>query len=1841
MKQAFRKTLCLVLSILLILPTAFSAFAQGTQPLALAEQGGIPVLETKTAGVPDGKISPNEYGSSEPTLHLTAENGFWAEDMTGNELTENLPNYVDLYLSRTGDALYVAVKVNQNAAHSGKEYFLTTFLGLSDDAEKGATTEFKLYEKMYTNRPELGTQYFFETIVTQLESNGGPRLYSIDRAYEYALPNWGSIKTEEDGSFSYLFEVALNFADSASASGVQWDGTLQNAHFAFDLALISGAEQVGVLHFNKAKSAGETVPDLSLTGGNPDLAELSSSGAESFAPLFSSEIVDYTIVVPFGTLPGITAKAVDENARVEIHGESELGTTKEGVIEILVYPANGAHPKQYNVSVIRQKVTTSYETDADNLDQLLQEIAQRSWSISDAVSIKLSGTYQNKTERLFNLPTIFTTSNTKLPITIIGTGNAKIEILTEKVFCANDFTFEKVSMPIGMTETQFYAGSGHITFKQVDFGVEKDASPKAKFFGDNYTKLAYDGWKAKHVNANQNSEKCIPSSITFGKGVNYLSAENSTALLAAVGFNGETLENASGVSLSITPEKLAPALIIDGATVSATSAKIGTAPVPSATVEVKSGTVSNLWGDAGVGTIFDTKSLKGDINITVSGGTVASIRPLFNTVLNGNTTISISQEDAQKNPTIIDTVLPSTNSEIKKNSKLNISGGTFTGEVSGSTANLSTINNISGGSFQSYFFGLGAAGSRRVYNNITGGIFNATFYGGHSSAGYIRGVINNVSGGIFRSSFCGGNRSGTLYGDVENNFTGGTFRDNVYGGNSGGSVDGTIKNKVNKVSFIKNFYGGNYNATATKIENTVNDSTFFAAFLGGSYKGTTTGDIVTCVQSSSMDNFGGAGASGTVNGNVTNNVSGAGTIVGYFGGSNSGSITVKGTITNTVSADKNGNEPTFNNSGSGIAYIGGSYDGSVKNVVNIINAGNFTSRYHGGSSSGTMGKDQNGVSVQNVINGGSYTHLDNTKRYIAFTAGSVSATMAGDTDTVINGGTFIKGVGFGTRAMPHDGYTGTYRSVINGGTFQYYVFGGNMGYNNDQVAAYHTQNVDMTINGGTFENVVAAGGWGANPVHGTAKLTITGGTFNDDVRAGSYTNSPESTGTSQIIIKQAPESNLIFKGTVQATAANQSVKLVTVRDKSNIQLTKNASLTIDEIEQVDDFQAFIATETLTKGKTYIVLKLADTETAQYSDMIRFLGEGTDSDAAILKTVTDTGATWVGTGKNLTVVSTQQLSGSPLTGMAEFQPTETRLSQTKVDALLSLTESNANKLTAQERRQMAIDYFTLQCSFTWTPDVDVSPYRTTLYRNYIMLKERPGSSETVKTVGDATYRRASINGVYRWVWDKDGNGRITSADRDNVDKYIRQGEYFGGIPYKANPASGNLYRWLEYYDENTGVMEMSRAIVENGGYDETGANSPYAKIMYNHCTSGAQWGWNRVINSVNAKMTTYVNVYNGYIPVGGFTYGFEHEGTKYTHRDIIAFGVTDTDTTDYNNPVGYDTENVITDWNTANGPDAMFNCYAKLQPGDCLLSDGHCLMVAEVNPVYIESGGTKIIDSTKSTVRVIEQIEGWAFDYDNRNTATGKGTTMKGAPYTRQGRIATDGTYTFKYLQDETYLPFTFLEYHWDVDSDESRSYVKFYNEEILQLNTENARHPKEEAFARLIKRSDIEYTAVYNTLTTEQKKLYNADLFLTVEEIREICSEKVDVPTLEVSQILKYKSINNKIYPTALGNVDLKKSYLTAGEYEELNLVSNYAISDVFVTITKNGTTIKEMTYRANSPNVHAVIMRTTEVVITPTGESLRSAAAEYADKGNNICITVQLGTGAKITVFDGYFGTR
>jgi len=293
----------------------------------------------------------------------------------------------------------------------------------------------------------------------------------------------------------------------------------------------------------------------------------------------------------------------------------------------------------------------------------------------------------------------------------------------------------------------------------------------------------------------------------------------------------------------------------------------------------------------------------------------------------------------------------------------------------------------------------------------------------------------------------------------------------------------------------------------------------------------------------------------------------------------------------------------------------------------------------------------------------------------------------------------------------------------------------------------------------------------------------------------------------------------------------------------------------------------------------------------------------------------------------------QETTAPATQPSETQPTEPVDDYEYPEIKEKLTWEKINSfpiktsdMTVEEMRKLCVDFFRFTKSALWTPKEDYKYYRN--------------------SVGD-------------------------------LDEFFR-GTVYGSLPY-VGLGTGNLYRLMDYLDEEKGVVDVKAA-----------AKVP--ALFGNQCSIGSYWAWGRVINSVQKEAATpHMYQANGYLRVGPYTYNDNRD--KFTEDD-----------------------NTV-DICQANGEQIMFQSYALMQPADGLVqftTAGHVMMCASVPHVeYIE--GTDQIDGEKSYLYIIDQHKKWS-----------EATNESGDTYLYKNYV--DRKMTFKKLFDSSYIPFTYAEF---------------------------------------------------------------------------------------------------------------------------------------------------------------------------------------------------------------------
>lgn len=226
-----------------------------------------------------------------------------------------------------------------------------------------------------------------------------------------------------------------------------------------------------------------------------------------------------------------------------------------------------------------------------------------------------------------------------------------------------------------------------------------------------------------------------------------------------------------------------------------------------------------------------------------------------------------------------------------------------------------------------------------------------------------------------------------------------------------------------------------------------------------------------------------------------------------------------------------------------------------------------------------------------------------------------------------------------------------------------------------------------------------------------------------------------------------------------------------------------------------------------------------------------------------------------------------------------------------------------------------------------------------------------------------------------LWIPDEDFSYVRNKKGTVDK-MSAGEIYGGLPYIGS-STGNIYRVMDYMDEERGVVDMSEI-------------SKYPNLFGNQCSVGSYWGWARIVNSANYDWTFNMVASRGFLPVGPYTYDLS----------ISSFN-----------------EHTTVQICYENGQQTMYQSYANTLPADGLISNdpsvGHVVMISSKPVVSRNADGT--INGEESYLYVTDQHQGWV---EQENSA--------GTVYEHKNYI--DRKLTFKKLLNSNYVPFTFGEF---------------------------------------------------------------------------------------------------------------------------------------------------------------------------------------------------------------------
>ena len=244
----------------------------------------------------------------------------------------------------------------------------------------------------------------------------------------------------------------------------------------------------------------------------------------------------------------------------------------------------------------------------------------------------------------------------------------------------------------------------------------------------------------------------------------------------------------------------------------------------------------------------------------------------------------------------------------------------------------------------------------------------------------------------------------------------------------------------------------------------------------------------------------------------------------------------------------------------------------------------------------------------------------------------------------------------------------------------------------------------------------------------------------------------------------------------------------------------------------------------------------------------------------------------------------------------------------------------SQMTLQERRQLALDAFRLQLSYTWTPNMDL----TFVYDTGRVVEIKQGIAYS-------------------------GMAYVTST-KATVD----------GVDYGSN-GGGNVFKMLKYYDPATGVLDLKAM----------GDPQVIFNTIGSHCTWGMDWGWCRAFQSAGDLGVTgnYTPGAGITVPVGNYNTYEEEYLPRDENGEFLRDDVGNIVTTFFSNKT---TSSSIIE---RNGQDIIAQAYAQLQIADCLVSSNvHHVMMCSGDSVlrYIDNDPDKGIDYVNSGVWVIDQ-----------------------------------------------------------------------------------------------------------------------------------------------------------------------------------------------------------------------------------------------------------------------------
>ena len=238
----------------------------------------------------------------------------------------------------------------------------------------------------------------------------------------------------------------------------------------------------------------------------------------------------------------------------------------------------------------------------------------------------------------------------------------------------------------------------------------------------------------------------------------------------------------------------------------------------------------------------------------------------------------------------------------------------------------------------------------------------------------------------------------------------------------------------------------------------------------------------------------------------------------------------------------------------------------------------------------------------------------------------------------------------------------------------------------------------------------------------------------------------------------------------------------------------------------------------------------------------------------------------------------------------------------------------------------------------------------------------------------------------------------------------EGKAYGGMPY-MQATCGSVYRWLPFYDAETGFMDWEPVVRTQrlNWYVSSDPNTIYPNagsyIFGNTCASSVFWAYGRVSNSIKSCWSNGWSIANGFVKVGEYQLT-ESESVTDRSKDITEM----------------------------NGKQKMYRSYAAVKGADSLVHTGHAILATADAHVEYHPNGT--IDGEKSYLLIAEQKASFLTAAPNQGGVDlYSPLNSDGATYRIMGNwpgITINGKvnemkWTFSYLYENGYIPFTIPE----------------------------------------------------------------------------------------------------------------------------------------------------------------------------------------------------------------------